>query len=125
MAVKKARNPAKAIKKEKEPGERKQAIKSDGKFTGRESELDGKVFTVGTGLKIDQFADTLREIAMFVGRTYKQGSDVKRTLEYLTEFALTEPVPPANMNDDAKKFKWQQKFRKFRKLIMNEKEDED
>ena len=89
MAFKKTRNTGKTIKKEKESGERKQAIKSDGKFTGRESELEGKVFTVGAGLKIDQFADKLREIAMFVGRTYKQGSDVKRTLEDLTEFALS------------------------------------
>ena len=36
-------------------------------------------------------------------------------MDPLTEFALTEPAPPPNMNDDAARFKWQQKFTTYAK----------
>ena len=89
----------KKLKKNQNPdetGEKKKAEKfvNSGKFLGRESELESKVFTVGSGTRSDQFIETTKEVALYCGCVYKEDVDIKVSIESLETYALIEPVAP-------------------------------
>ena len=67
--------------------------KSSSKFMGRCEELKGYIYDYNnTNKNTDQFVTTTREIANYVGRTYKYGGDVKICLIKMKE--ITIPVTP-------------------------------
>ena len=49
---------------------------------GRTDELSGYIFDATTAQQPNQYERTVKELARFVGSTYKQGSDIKRTIKY-------------------------------------------
>ena len=66
------------------------------KYTGDEEVLKGHVFDIGYN-QSDQYTTTIREISQHVAKTYKNGSDVKKsidTMEHLTLDMPTDPVYP-------------------------------
>ena len=67
-----------------------QRIPRKNKFEGSEPELKGNVFRLGYN-QADIFAETKKEIGLFTGKTYKNGGDVKRSVDQLE--AITIPIP--------------------------------
>jgi len=53
------------------------------KFKGREEALKGHIYDCSNIKQADVFIKTTKEIAEYVGRTYKYGGDIKLTLENL------------------------------------------
>lgn len=54
------------------------------------------MFTLGSGAKADQFSDTVRDI--YLGRSYKQGFNVKFSIEDMNEVTLNAPMAPGNID---------------------------
>ena len=59
---------------------------------GRELELEEKIFTVGSKTRSDQFVETTKKLALYCGRTYKEGVDIKRLIKDLSTYTLVEPI---------------------------------
>ena len=49
------------------------------KFEGSEANLKGMVYTLGFA-QGEMFTKTTRDISLYVGKTYKNGGDIKRTM---------------------------------------------
>ena len=71
---------------------RQPALKTP-KYTGDTEELKGHVFDLGYN-QSDQCTTTTREISHHVGKTYKYGADVKRSIDSLTQLVLQVPTDP-------------------------------
>ena len=48
---------------------------------GRELELEVIFFTVGSGIHSDQFNEMTKEAALYCSRMYKEGADIKISIE--------------------------------------------
>jgi Reverse transcriptase (RNA-dependent DNA polymerase)/Zinc knuckle len=64
------------------------------KFEGRCPDLKGHVFDCASDTQSDQFTRTLKEVADYVGRTYKYGGAVRRAVESLEEQTFDLPPDP-------------------------------
>jgi hypothetical protein len=66
------------------------------KFEGRCDELKGHVYDCKGGMQADQYAKTTKEICNYVGRTYKQGADVKMAIDQMDTGlpAIIQPADP-------------------------------
>jgi hypothetical protein len=69
------------------------------KFEGRCAELKGHIYDCSDARQSDIFMKTMKEIAEYVGRTFKKGSDTRLAVENLTMPTLTLPVAPADEKD--------------------------
>ena len=69
------------------------------KFKGKKDELKGHIYDCSSQKQSDQFVTTTREIAEYVGRTYKYGGDIKATLEKLELVTIDLPDQPVDPND--------------------------
>ena len=65
---------------------------------------------------------TTREIAEYVGRTFKYGGDIKATIEQLAEVNIERPTPPANATDDIEKLIFSREIDEYvkRKTFLRE-----
>ena len=82
---------------------RRQPAQRTPKYTGDTDDLKGHIYDIGYN-QSDQYTTTTREIAHHVGRTYKHGADVKRSIDELTQLSLqvpTDPVHPDPSNPSA------------------------
>ena len=75
----------------------KYTIPRQTKFEGRCDGLNGHIFDYkGSGMA-DQFIKTRKEISIYVGAEYKQGSDLKVGIDTLVAPTIAIPAnPPAN-----------------------------
>jgi hypothetical protein len=66
------------------------------KFDGRCDDLKGHIYDCKGGLQADQYAKTTKEIANYVGRTYKQGADIKMAIKAIDTGlpAIIQPADP-------------------------------
>ena len=64
------------------------------KFEGKCTELKGHIYDCSDSRQSDQFTKTTKEIAEYVGRTYKYGGDIRVVVNNLEEISITEPTDP-------------------------------
>jgi len=64
------------------------------KFEGKCDALKGHIYDYSDARQADLFTKTTKEIAEFVGRTYKYGSDTRLAVEGLALPTLTMPTDP-------------------------------
>lgn len=91
-----------------EPGAKKKAGQGSArpfvprapKFEGKCSELKGHIYDCSDSRQSDQFTKTTKEIAEYVGRTYKYGGDIRVVVGNLEETTIDPPKDPP---DDATK----------------------
>jgi hypothetical protein len=65
------------------------------KFEGKCVDLKGHIYDCSDARQSDQFMKTTREIAEYVGRTYKYGSDARLAVETLELPTIDPPADPA------------------------------
>ena len=64
------------------------------KFEGRVTDLNGHIYDCSNYQQADTYTRTTKEIAEYVGRTYKFGSDIRLAIEGLSQPTWTEPADP-------------------------------
>ena len=64
------------------------------KFEGRCEDLKGHIYDCSDSKQADMCTKTTREIAEYIGRTYKYGSDVRLAIENLEIPTIEEPEDP-------------------------------
>ena len=65
------------------------------KFEGKCADLKGHIYDAADSRQSDQYMKTTREIAEYVGRTYKYGGDIRLAVETLTVPTFEVPTDPA------------------------------
>ena len=73
---------------------KKNVMPKQAKFEGKCEDLKGHIYDCADARQSDMFIKTTREIAEFVGRTYKYGSDARLAVENLTLPVIDEPMDP-------------------------------
>ena len=89
------------------------------KFDGRCTELKGHIFELKTMGQADNYMKTSEEIALYVGRTYKDGSDIKKAVE---DLVIPNLVMPGNPPDDASRgvlLLWETRMKSYAKQLNN------
>ena len=66
------------------------------KFEGKCEDLKGHIYDCSDARQSDIFVKTTKEIAEYVGRTFKKGSDARLAIENLSLPVLTIPKDPAD-----------------------------
>ena len=64
-------------------GNQKNVVSRQPKFEGKCDELKGHVYDCSDARQADLFIKTTKEVAEFVGRTYKYGGDIRLAVENL------------------------------------------
>ena len=64
-------------------------------FEGREEKLTVHIYNLSSK-QADQYIKTTKEIAEYIGRTYKYGDDTKRAVLTLTALTFNEPTYPGD-----------------------------
>jgi hypothetical protein len=67
------------------------------KFDGKCEELKGHIFDCTDVRQSDQYSRTVKEIAEYVGRTYKYGADARMAVEQLARPTIEVPNDPLTM----------------------------
>jgi hypothetical protein len=84
------------------------------KFEGKCDALKGNIYDFGDSRQADQFMRTTKEVAEYVGTTYKYGSDVREAVEQLETPELTAPpYPPNAANDPTATRVWEKRVDAF------------
>jgi hypothetical protein len=75
------------------------AYKTNKKFVGGNTNLQGKVFEISSRDAVHQFAETVKAIADYVGQEYTHGGDIRYMIEKMEDYNFVRPAdPPANAN---------------------------
>ena len=80
------------------------------KFEGRCEELKGYIYDCSDARQSDQFTKTTKEIAEYVGRTYKQGGDIRLVVENLELLTFEDPDDPPEDASKAQLHRWTKKL---------------
>ena len=64
------------------------------KFEGKCDELKGHIYDCSDSRQADMYAKTMKEIAEYVGHTYKYGSDASLAIKNLQPQAIPMPADP-------------------------------
>ena len=72
----------------------KRPIIQQTKFEGKCIELKGSIYDASDTRQADIFAKTTKEIAEYVGHTYKYGSDTRLSIENMEKTVIPEPTDP-------------------------------
>jgi hypothetical protein len=64
------------------------------RFKGRCKDLKGHVYDNIDALQADQYTKTTREIAEFIGRTHKFGTDTRLSIKSMKVFVIEQPEDP-------------------------------
>lgn len=89
------------------------------RFEGRCTELKGHIYDLKPIGQSDNFMKTTREIGLYVGRTYSDGSDIKLAVETLE---MPTFVMPADPPDDAGRgvvLAWENRVKAHSKRLLN------
>ena len=65
------------------------------KFEGRCDDLKGYIYDCNDSKQADAYAKTTKEVAEYVGRTFKYGNDVRLAIETMTVPTIPQPPDPA------------------------------
>jgi hypothetical protein len=92
------------------------------KFEGKCDKLKGHVYDCADIRQSDMFMRTTKEIAEYVGSTYKQGGDICRAVEGLSMPTLHDPPDPPENATRTQLRKWEKKVDEFvkRELQLEE-----
>ena len=66
-----------------------------GKYKGNCVELSGYVFDCSDLRQADKYVTNIKRIAEYVGAEYKQGGDIRSTIENEVQLIIPVPVEPA------------------------------
>ena len=88
-----------------------QLSKSSTKFTGSIEQLKGKIFDYGVSRTEEIYADTTKEIAGYVGRTFSEGGVMKTIVETLEYPTLPMPSDPPDNATLTEKKVWEEKVK--------------
>ena len=83
------------------------------KFEGKCDDLKGHVYDCSDSRQADQFARTTKEIAEYVGRTYKYGGDTRLAVENLAFPKMVEPEDPPDGASKTKIKIWERDVEEF------------
>jgi hypothetical protein len=83
------------------------------KFEGKCEELKGDIYDCSDPRQSDTFVKTTKEIAEYVGRTFKYGSDARLAVENLSMPVMTEPNDPADTASKTQVRIWGKKVDKY------------
>jgi hypothetical protein len=75
-------------------GSKSTTVPRQPKFEGKSDDLKGHIYDCSDSRQADQFAKTTKEIAEYVGRTYKYGGDARLAIENLEVPEIPEPSEP-------------------------------
>jgi hypothetical protein len=91
------------------------------KFEGRVESLNGYIFDCSYH-QSDEYTKTIKEIAEYVGRTYKYGNDAKLAIEYLRTPVFQIPADPAETASRSEQKIWEKEIDEYvkRKSVYNE-----
>ena len=64
------------------------------KFEGKCEDLKGHIYDCSDSKQADIYTRTTKEVAEYVGKTYKYGNDVRLAIESLSPPAIQEPNDP-------------------------------
>jgi hypothetical protein len=92
------------------------------KFEGKCDKLKGHIYDCADVRQSDMFMKTTKEIAEFVGSTYKQGGDICRAVEGLNLPTFEDPPDPPDNATKTQLRKWEKKVDEFvkRELQLEE-----
>ena len=77
----------------------KKSVVRQPKFEGKCEELHGHVYDCTDSRQSDQFTKTTKEVAEYIGRTYRYGGDARLAVEKLKKPVFDEPRdPPEDAN---------------------------
>ena len=79
--------------------QRRQTAPRSPKYTGSEEELKGHVFDLGYNQSY-QYTTTVKEISQHVAKTYKNGSDVKKSIDNMAHLIIDMPLDPVYLDPD-------------------------
>jgi hypothetical protein len=100
----------------------KKAIVRQPKFEGKCEELKGFVFDCSDSKQADVFAKTMKEIAGYVGRTFRYGDDIRQLIEKMTMPVLNMPSDPPTTASRTVTRIWEKEVDKYvkRKMYLQE-----
>jgi len=93
------------------------------RFTGRCDDLDGYIYDVSSPRQAaDTFTKTTREVAEYVGQTYKYGADAQLAIEKLAPPIIAEPDDPEENASGTINRIWEKDVNKYvkRKNMLSE-----
>lgn len=82
------------------------------KFDGCCEDLKGFVFDIRAG-QADQYVKSVREIGLYMGRTYTNGADVKMAIETLTQPVFDRPDDPPEDATQTETQIWKEEVKDF------------
>ncbi len=95
----------------------RKAIVRQPKFEGKCEELKGHIYDCSDARQADVYVKTTKEIAEYVGHTYKYGSDARLAVENLELPTIPEPNDPATGASATKRRIWEKKVDEYVKRI--------
>ena len=89
------------------------------KFEGKCADLKGHIYDCSDVRQSDQFTKTTKEIAEYVGRTYKYGGDTRLAVETLTVPTIPIPADPAEGANRSETRIWEKTVDEYVKQITH------
>ena len=91
----------------------KKPVIQQAKFEGKCAKLKGYIYDCSNSRQADIFTKMTKEIAEYVGRTYKYGNDTKLVVENLTMPIFTEPADPPSTPTKTQTRIWEKKVDEY------------
>ena len=76
------------------------------KFEGACAELKDCIFDISDSKSIEKYINNMKRIAIHVGQTFKDGGDIRHTIEKLERYQIEEPEPLEAIPSDFKREVW-------------------
>ena len=73
------------------------------RFKGNSHELEGYIFDCSDNKQADIFVHRMKRIAEYVGTEYRNGGDIRSTIEQNVIFTIPLPQAPSGTNDELEK----------------------
>ena len=73
------------------------------RFKGNSHDLEGYIFDCSNNKQADIFVHTMKRIAEYVGTEYRNGGDIRSTIEENVRFAIPMPLALSGTNDEVEK----------------------
>jgi hypothetical protein len=83
------------------------------KFEGKCADLKGHIYDCTDSRQADIFTKTTKEIAEYVGTSYKYGSDTRLAVYSLKATVLEKPDPPEDADDEGDKRIWEKEIDEY------------
>jgi hypothetical protein len=83
------------------------------KFEGRSDAMKGHVYDCNDAKQSDQFTKTTKELADYIGRTYKYGGDMRQAVLSLTTPVIPEPEDPDDANNRLQMRLWEKQVDEY------------